>query len=304
VKGLDNIWLKVIALIVGLLLWFHVITEKTYNHRLQLPITDIVLGEDLVLTEAPPDSMTVLVTAKGKQLLRRKWRQRGVRIHAAQLPAGRHTLNLTTSNTTLADAGNLIKLAEVIAPTSIQLNIDFKVEKKVKVLPDITPVPDEGFTVSRISEPDPPEVTLIGARSLLRRYTTVSTVHKELTGLRNNLTLTLPLAVPEAYAMVLNPDSVTVTIEIVAVRTRVFENVPIVVRNAPPGKMVMTQPPTVRVEITGPPQAIDRLPPDAVVASVDFNRVDSNGNTPIEITCPPQFKVKKSSADLAKVIVD
>jgi len=292
-----------VALLMGLLLWFHVATEKVYKYRLVLPITDIALGERLTLVDTPPDSMTVVVSASGKQLLRQKWRERGVRILATQLSIGRHTVNLTTANTFLAGVGNFVALDEVVSPTSMLLNIDYTAEIQVKVAPDITAVPDEGFAVKRISDPNPAEVTLVGARSRVRTVTLVSTEPRELTGLRDNLTLTLPLAAPAGYQMTLIPDSVTVTIEIVAVKTRVFEDIPIVVYNAPPNKAVSAQPPALRIELTGPPEDIDLLSRDALIASVDFRRLDPNGISPIKIDCPLNFKVKKISVNTVRIIV-
>lgn len=303
VKLLDNIWLKVIALVVGLLLWFHVVTEKDYNHRLRLPITEIILGEDMILADTPPDSITVIVSASGKQLLRRKWRARGVKIHATQEPVGRRTFNLTTANTSLSNVGNQVSLLEIVSSTSFLLNIDHKGEKNVTVTPDIITIPDDGFVVSRISDPEPSEVKLIGARSLLHRITSVSTKHKEVTGLRNNVTLVLPLAPPPGYGMVLTPDSVTITIEIVAVKTRVFEDIPIVVYHAPPTKTVVTAPATLRIELTGPPEEVDVLHQNALIASADFRRMDSHGVASIKIDCPANFKVRRLSVDSVKIIV-
>lgn len=303
VKLLENIWIKVVALLMGLLLWFHVATEKVYRYRLSLPITEIVLGERLTLVDAPPDSMTVDVSASGKQLLRQKWRERGMKISATQLSIGHHTVNLTTANTSLAGSGSFMTLDEVISPTSMLLYVDYTAETQVKVALDIMAIPDEGFSVKRISDPDPAEVTLVGARSLVRKVTTVSTEPRKLTGLRDNLMLTLPLAGPAGYQMTLKPDSVTVNIEIVAVKTRVFEDIPIVIYNAPPGKAVSTQPPALRIELTGPPEDIDLLSRDALVASVDFRRLDSDSISPIKIDCPSNFMVKKTSVDKVSIIV-
>ena len=303
VKPLENIWIKIVALLMGLLLWFHVATEKVYKYRLALPITDIALAERLTLVDVPPDSMTVVVSASGKQLLRQKWRERGARVLTTQLSTGRHNVNLTTANTSLAGAGSFVVLDEVVSPTSMLLYVDYTAETQVKVAPDITAIPDEGFAVKRISDPDPAEVTLVGARSRVRTITTVSTEPRELTGLRDNLTLTLPLAGPAGYQMTLKPDSVTVTIEIVAVKTKVFEDVPIVIYNAPPGKAVSTQPPALRIELTGPPEDIDLLSRDALIASVDFRRLDSNSVSPIKIDCPSNFKVKKTSVNTVRIIV-
>jgi len=302
-KPLENIWIKIIALFMGLLLWFHVATEKVYKYRVALPVSEIVLGERLTLADTPPDSMTVMVSASGKQLLRRKWRQQGMKILATQLPAGRHTVSLTTANAVLARAANIVTLAEVVSPTSMLLNIDYKVESQVMVSLNLIAIPDEGFAVSRISEPEPSVVTLLGARSRVRAVKKVSTKYRELIGLRDNLTLILPLVTPEGYDMRLEPDSVTVTVEIIAVKTRVFESIPVVVSHAPADKAVSVQPPTLRLELTGPPEDIDGLSDSALVAWVDYRSLDSSGVGLITIDYPQNFKIKKTSASTAKIIV-
>ncbi len=302
VKPLENVWIRIIALLMALFLWFHVATDKVYKYRLALPISDIALGERLTLANEPPDSMTVVVSATGKQLLRRKWRGRGMRILATQLSIGRHTVNLSTANTLLAGAGSFVTLDEVVSPVSLLLNVDYITETRVKVMANITVIADEGFAVNRISKPDPPEVKLIGARSRVRMITAVSTESKELTCLRDNLTMTLPLAKPVGYHLLLEPDSVTVSIEVVAVKTRVFEDIPIVVYNAPVNKEVSTEPSVLRIELTGPPNDIDLLDSNALVASVDYRGRDAGGVCHVKIDCPSNFKVKRSSASTVRIV--
>jgi len=66
----DNLWVKLAAVVLAVLLWFHVATEKVYQHQYALPLTQVDIDENLVLTEPYPDSITVLVSASGKVLLR------------------------------------------------------------------------------------------------------------------------------------------------------------------------------------------------------------------------------------------
>ena len=121
-KILDHFWLKITALVLGLLLWFHVATEKTYNYQLPLPVEEVSLEKGLALSQAPPDSIVAVVSATGKQLLRQKWRERGLRIIATQFSAGRHELQLTTSNTFLISPSadvSLDDLAQSVASIKV-----------------------------------------------------------------------------------------------------------------------------------------------------------------------------------------
>ncbi len=302
-KPFNNAWIKLIALVMGLLLWIHVATEKVYDHEISLPLVEIILKDQLTLASNPPESLTVMVSARGKQLLRRKWRQRGIRVNATQVSTGREEIALTVANTSLIGAED-VTLDEILAPNSITLQVDYLAQKTVKVITDVATFPDEGYTVRAITGPEPPEVTIAGPRSLLQNYSSISTERKEIRGIRTDLTLSVPLADPEGYGIVLTPDSVTVSLEVVPVRTRVFEDVPIVVYNSPADRTVKTRPPTLRIELTGPPEAIDRLGRSAVIASVDYNEKDVYDVANVKIDYPAGFRVKKSSAQQVRIVAE
>ena len=252
----DNLALKIVALLLGLLLWFHVATEKTYTYQVRLPLNIINLEQDLALVKYPVDSLTVVVSASGKRLGRARWRADGVRINALQFPAGRHQLNLTPGNTTLIGGSNLISLDEVVAPTSLDLYIDRTSEVSLPVEADLVALADDGFAVASISKPQPDRVTVVGPRSLLGGFGTIFTEHKKMIGLRNSLDINLPLSLPAGYGITLDPDSVTLSVEVVPVRTRVFDRVPVVLYNLPPDVRATSRPGQISVVLTGPPQAL------------------------------------------------
>jgi len=298
VKSLfDNLALKIVALLLGVLLWFHVATEKVYTYQVRLPLNIINLGEDLALVRYPADSLTIVVSASGKRLGRTRWREDGVRINALQFPAGRHQLTLTPANTTLIGGSNLISLDEVITPSSLELYVDRTSEVNLKVQTDLVAVADDGFAVASISRPEPDQVTVVGPRSLLGGFSTVFTEHKRMTGLRNSLDITVPLALPAGYGITLDPDSVTLSVEVVPVRTRVFKAVPVVLYNLPSDSRATSQPSQLDVVLTGPPEAIDSLDGSTLIASADYASVDSSGRVAVRVDCPSTFRVKSVSVD-------
>lgn len=301
-KIFEHFWLKIIAVVLGLLLWFHVATEKTYNYELNLPITEVVLDSGLTLSEEPPESLQVSISATGKQLMRKKWRDRGLRIMANRLKFGRHELPLTTDNVLISSPTSEVALEDIVFPSHLTLMVDYIDEKKVTVVPDLITEPGEGFAVGKVTRPKPSEVTLYGPRNLLSRISSINTDQKELIGLRNNIDLTLSLVLPDGYGLKAEPDSVRFTVEIVPVKTRVFENIPIVVYNAPSGQVVFSHPRVINVELTGPPADIDLLNRNALIASVDFNNLVDSSLVPIKIECPAKFKVKTATADSAKIV--
>lgn len=300
-KPFDNIWITIVALVMGFILWLHVATEKIYNHQLQLPITEINLKPDLSLLGIPPESLTVVVSATGKQLLRSRWRRNGIRINATKYQAGRHIMSLTTDNSFLAGGENLVALDEIVRPISIPLNIDFKLEKSLKVVPDIAAVADDGFAVASISEAFPAEIIISGPRALVKAIESVSTEHLDLPGLRNSMSFTLALVPPEGFGIKIEPESVTVSVDVVPVKTRTFEAVKIISYNFPSEGLVSFSPVVVEIELTGPPKEIDRLSFNSLVASVDYNQLLPDNRIPLKVECPSRFTVKRQSVDKVSV---
>jgi YbbR domain-containing protein len=161
--------------------------------------------------------------------------------------------------------------------------------------------PDDGFAARTVQRSEPSEITIRGARSKLQEITRVLTEQMEVTGVRNNIEVVLKVQRPAGYGITIDPDTVRVNIEIVPVKTRLFEKIPIIVYNSPSGKRVRPMPLTIDIEMTGPPDEINLLNRNALIASVDFGKLSASDSAPIKIDCPNHFKVKSTSAQFVKL---
>ncbi|MCB2229992.1 hypothetical protein KQH82_04695 [bacterium] len=296
-KLLDNFWLKVTAVILGLLVWMHVATEKEYSYDMRLPVTDVALGDSLTLASPPPETLTVSVSAIGKELLRKKWRDRGLRINASQFSPGRHQVALTANNVSLVGPTGELQLEDVVAPTQVNLNIDILSDVTLPVTGNFVAEADEGYAVAGAPTITPDSAILFGPRSVVRRFHDIATEAKQLKGLRGDVTLRLALDNPPMHGLSVAPESVTVEIHVVPVKTRVFEAVPVRVFNAPLNDRLVLSPARVRIEITGPPADIDRLDVSTVTASVNYRTRAGSGKAALKIDCPPAFRIKSISTD-------
>ncbi len=303
-KLLENFWLKIIALIMGLFVWFHVATEKTYNYEFTLPVRQIDLQDNLTLAGDPPESLLVTISADGKQLLRTDWREKGVRLNLTRYERGTHQVTLNSTNTFLREMSTSITLDEIVFPNEVEFRVDELGSITVPVRANIVAVADEGFAVTRPIMIVPEQVTLLGPRSLLDGYMSVATDARELTGLRDNITLVVPLSVPSSYGIVLEPDSVTVTLEVVPVKTRVFEDIRIAVYNVPPRHKFTTNPSSVTVELTGSPTDIDQLDRSSLTVSADYRQANEFGMAQIKIDFPSDFTIRKQSVRTTRISVE
>jgi hypothetical protein len=184
----------------------------------------------------------------------------------------------------------------------MQLNIDAEASTQVPVVANLDITADDGFAIGHTFSIVPPTANVSGPRSRLREIDTIYTIPHKLSSLRNPVTVALPLAYPGGYGFRVEPETVSVSIAVFPAKTRVFEMVPIQVFNSPAEARSHTEPANVRVELTGPPESIDRLDPNALTLSVDYRSMTVNHSAAIKFDCPPGFHLKSLSVDSVTVI--
>jgi len=297
----DNLWVKIAALILAILLWFHVATDKTYQQDIMLPLTQIQLGEDLVLVDPPPDSVEVMVSASGKMLLRTDWKKKGLRLIPAGTRVGRFKTELSTANLTLVKADK-VALIDVLHPREIIFNADRKVTKEMPVRSRVVITPDEGYAVSINDSVVPGTIMVTGAKKQMESVTFIETQTINLKGVRNDFSKLVALAAPDIYGLTFEPDSVNVYVKVVPVKRRVFPGVAVRLINAPEHRQLAVTPGFVEVRVAGRAGAIDSLNADLISAIADYILADSSGMIPVQVMIPPTISVLYNSADSVRIV--
>ncbi len=292
----QNIWLKVSAVTLGLLLWLHVATEKVYNYEITLPVQYISVHTGLQMLNKPVDSLTITVEATGKQLLRRQWRSRGLRISAGQLRTGNHMLELTPNNVLLIGDPQGISVQGIIYPVSIPLSLDERVTTSIPVEVSVKPEAAPGFMVTKVSEPHPLRVMVTGPKSQVEKQGTIKTVESSFTSLRDSTSVTMSLKRPEYAGWNIAPDSVTVGLTIEPIEKKLFSRIPVVVFH--PSDDVSSRPEAIDIEISGPAHLLSKLEAHRIVASVDYlQRNLISKKSEVTIDCPVGVHATKQSVD-------
>ena len=68
-KLFKNFGWKIVAILLALVLWFHVATEKTYEKIFQIKIDTIGLYKNLELEKVEPANTRISIIGTGKQIL-------------------------------------------------------------------------------------------------------------------------------------------------------------------------------------------------------------------------------------------
>jgi len=300
-KLFENLWVKIAALILATLLWFHVATEKVYLNQITLELTQVDLPPDLVLMEPAPESVMVTVSATGKSLLRSDWKKSGTRLVITSGRPGRFSYDINTENLLLVKS-ELVSLIEVIAPREFMFRCDRQMDKTVPVVSKMQLIPDQGFAVSGGDSLSPTVVTVTGPRTTLDQVEQIETQPLRLDGVRNDLIMRTALIYPDIYGLKITPDSVDLFISVVPAKTRVFSDVPIRLQHPPLNREVSIAPATVELRFSGAPNAIDNMDRNRIGATASFVHADSNGVAPITINFPKDVKLQHKSVSSVRII--
>ncbi len=302
-KIFENLWVKIAAILLAILLWFHVATEKTYQMEISLPLAHIELSEELVIVEPPPDSIKILVSASGKTLLRSDWKRSGLRLVASGSRAAKFRTDVSPTNLSLVRADR-VDLLEVILPRDIILTCERKMQKTVPIISKLIVYPDDGYLIDGNESIFPQEVTLTGPRGRLEFIDSIETISKIIEGVRDNFSSRISLNRPDIYGLVMEPDTVVAYFNVTPIKRKEFNNIAIKLINIPRGKNYDFSPHTIDLRVAGKAETIDSISAEFFSAIADYVLSDSNGVIPVQIVMPPSVSLLYKSTDSIKIIED
>jgi YbbR domain-containing protein len=207
-----NLGFKIVALLVAVVVWLGVETERQAEVRYPVPLEIVTESDEETVLEGPPRTVEVTFSGAGKDLLRLG--DQPFRVREVLEPGRTGPRRITLDPENVSGGGNLAVRAVSIEPSVISLTVDRVVSKRVSLRPLDDPEPRRGYEVAGPVSFDPPAVTLIGARSVLADIDTVAVDLGRFRSAREDVEVAIPLTIPEHPELIVQPDSVTVRIPI------------------------------------------------------------------------------------------
>ncbi len=266
-KSVVNFMLKVVAVLLAVLLWFYVVNQKTYEHTLILPVTEVDYPPGLGPVTPPPDSLTIRVTGEGKDLMGSDWKRFGVRLRATRLNRGNNQLDFNLETVSLVRAEDITLLGiETSGPIAIQLD---RLDTLLKpVVSRLAVVPDRGHMVDTTSVTiNPIKTSVVGPSQLLRQVDTIYTAQKIIDDVDSPVSMTLPLENPQPYAFAMAHDSATIEMNVGRRIEKTIRGVPLRITNGLPARTII-DPDKITVEFEGLRSVLDTLTNQNIEAGV------------------------------------
>jgi len=297
-----NTGLKLGALAVAFLLWFHIATEKGgYERTFEVPLVVDGVRPGYLIAEEYPSTAQVRFRGSGKRLLSLPWRDVFVLVDASDIRS-RGTRTLGIENVRYQESSDL-QVLEIVSPERITIEVDrlVSVRLPVSVVMNIEVAAGHAQVGQYRVEPD--SVTVSGPESQVRRLTAVFTDTVRVRRLRRPLDREVLLHLPDIYNIQVEGQTARVGVDIQQIGERTFPGVPVELIGTARQGRYLAQPRTAQVTVSGGVRVVEALEVDQIRLVIDLGGATPDGLTPLEarvelpegITLirmdPPQFRV-------------
>ena len=250
----ENLPLKLLALLLGLVVYAHVYTEQEQVSLLRVPLTVTGLPPTLVLNETPPEFVEVSARGKGKQVLKLKVQQPEIIVSLSEVNPGRLQRLLSPADVVLP-VGSEVSISHIVDPEMVIFFVDTLITRQMAVHVRLVGELPQGYALLGPVVSDPPYVMVRGARSRLDEMTRVATAPIDLSRIHGTTEEEVELG-PDLSGLDF-PSSVAVTVPVMELVTRNLSAVPVKLSGLAPGFAAWLDPDTAWVSISGPELLLD-----------------------------------------------
>ena len=290
---------------MALFLWFHVATDKVYEHTDTFPLEIFNIPERLVLAEKIPEQIAVKIRGKGKELLKLLLAEKkSLKIDAQEFKRGETKYDIKPEQIPIPE-GLELRAADILSPENLKIRLDYPMEKKVKVQLNIRILPAEGFEQVGDLHYDPKSVEISGPRMWVRGLKMIHTQEKVIEDAEEPISDQIDLVLPEGYNLSLSPQAINFSQNIEKTVERKIFNLPVGLINVPKRREIMLEPDSIDVTISGAESVVTQMSPDKIKVTVDCAKVKRNETVklPVMVKLSAKVELQKVEPDSVEVLI-
>ena len=182
----DNLGLKFTALLLAVLVYLNVYTDRPTTMLVSFPVEYADLDESLSVSGPSPSVVQAQLRGTGKQLILMRVKEPRVKLSLAGARRGRFERALAASDLPLPPEAS-ITVEDLVGPRVVTLEIDRKAHRDVRVSPRVTGRPASGFAWRGVSQLEPPFVRVTGPEQVLLALDSVLLAPVRLDGKRDTV---------------------------------------------------------------------------------------------------------------------
>ena len=162
----DNLGLKFTALLLAVLVYLNVYTDRSTTMLVSFPLEYTELPDSLSISGPSPAVVQAELKGTGKQLILLRVREPRMKLSLANARRGRFERALAATDLPLPEDGS-ISMENLVGPRVVTLEIDRRAHRDLPVVPRVMGFPAAGFEWTGIALPDPTQVRVTGPEQAL-----------------------------------------------------------------------------------------------------------------------------------------
>jgi hypothetical protein len=243
----DNLGLKLVALLLAVLIYLNVYTDRPASMIVSFPIQLADLADSLSLSGPAPAAIQAELRGTAKQLIRLRVNEPPVKVSLAGVGAGRYERALGPQDLPLPE-GVELQVDRMVSPRTIELQVDRKLRRTVPVAARIEGAPASGMLWDGGFELRPSRVTVTGPEQVVAALDSVRLAPISVSGRHDTLVVSVaPQSLPDWCSA--DPERVEAQVPIEQGVTRRF---PVDVESPGGGSAFKVTPARVTAVVTAP----------------------------------------------------
>lgn len=213
---LENMGLKLVAVVLALVVYLHVYTERPATMTVAFPLEIADLADSLAIVNPGPASVAAELKGTGKQLIRLRLAEPRLKVSLAGVGPGRFQRTVGVQDLPLGGEDGLT-VAHFIGPQMLEMQVDRVQERIVPVAPRIDAALPSGATWSGDWLATPDRVVVRGPHSIVSKLDSLRLAPVRLDASRDTLRFIVSAATAPAGSQV-TPQAVTLRVPITHAR--------------------------------------------------------------------------------------
>jgi YbbR domain-containing protein len=206
-----NLGYKVLAIVIALFLWLVARGSSSVERGFDIPVVLQGVPEELVVVDQGADVVNVRLLGPRSALRNFNPERLEYPLEISEAKPGQADFEVDLSRFDLPRGARVVSRS----PSRIELSLERRIGKTVKVKPDLDGQPAEGFRVTKVSV-EPPRVRITGARSEVLRLSEVATETIDVAGASGPVEREVRVSAGPGHVWAESPRTVKVNVSVEA----------------------------------------------------------------------------------------
>ena len=266
------------SLILAILLWIFVVSEKKYNMILDLPIEARNLSAQMAHKEEVPSYASIKIRGTGrdlfKSILLKNYAGFKLVIDLEGI-SEEYEFNLNDyfekyPRKVVLPLNYNLSFVEVIHPNRIKISLDEYQVKKVPIISNLYISPSPGYMLVGDIKLKPKMIEIAGPKEEIALINHVDTAYDTISNIMNAYKGNIKIF-SKKNLIKYSPSFVEVSLDIQQISERIIADIPVIINDVPEKIRVFPSPQTVSLTVVGGLQRIASLQPDEINVIISFN---------------------------------